>query len=151
MQPLVDDIISFVDSIHYEGLFDVDLIETADGRIYFVELNMRFGASGYAVTESGVNLPGMFADYMIKGIPADLDCSIRKTGKIFVSEKVLIEEYTMGRLPMSKVRSSMNEADVHFVRNKDDMKPYRHFRKFYPIAAVMRQLYKIKERRNSDA
>ena len=151
MQPLVDDIISFVDSIHYEGLFDVDLIETADGRIYFVELNMRFGASGYAVTESGVNLPGMFADYMIMGKPIDPDCSIRKTGKTFVSEKVLIEEYTMGRLSMSKLSSCMNEADVHFVWNKDDMKPYRHFRKFYPIAAVMRQLYKIKERRNSDA
>lgn len=149
MKSLIDDLIAFVESLNYDGLYDVDLIETVDGKMYFVELNMRFGASGYAVTESGVNLPGMFADYMIGGKPVDMECSIDAPGKRFVSEKVLIEEYAMGRLPMSRVRSSMKEVDVHFVKNDADKKPYRHFKKFYLIAAVMRVLYKIKERKEN--
>lgn len=139
-QPLVDDLIKFVDSLGYEGLYDVDLIESVDGKMYFVEINMRFGASGYAVTKSGVNLPGMYADYMLSGKPLDMECEVTPE-KTFVSEKVLIEEYTMGRLLWSDLKSAMKESDVHFVKNDDDRKAYRHFRKFYPLAALMRFAY----------
>lgn len=139
-QPLVDDLIRFVDSLGYEGLYDVDLIESVDGKMYFVEINMRFGASGYAVTKSGVNLPGMYADYMLSGKPLDMKCEVTP-GKTFVSEKVLIEEYTMGRLPWRDLKRAMKESDVHFVKNDDDRKAYRHFRKFYPLAALMRFVY----------
>ena len=90
-QPLVDDLIKFVNSLGYEGLYDVDLIESVNGKMYFVEINMRFGASGYAVTKCGVNLPGMYADYMLTGKPLDMGCKVTP-GKTFVSEKVLIEE-----------------------------------------------------------
>ncbi|MDD6603621.1 MAG: ATP-grasp domain-containing protein, partial [Eubacteriales bacterium] len=55
-QQLIDDIVRFIGTLGYDGLFDVDLIKTAEGKMYFVELNMRFGASGYAFTKSGVNL-----------------------------------------------------------------------------------------------
>lgn len=139
-QPLVDDLIKFVDSLGYEGLYDVDLIESVDGKMYFVEINMRFGASGYAVTKCGVNLPGMYADYMLTGKPLDMECEVTP-GKTFVSEKVLIEEYTMGRLSWSDLKRAMKESDVHFVKNDDDRKAYRHFRKFYPLAALMRFVY----------
>ena len=139
-QPLIDDLIKFVDSLGYEGLYDVDLIESVDGKMYFVEINMRFGASGYAVTKCGVNLPGMYADYMLTGKPLDMECEVTP-GKTFVSEKVLIEEYTMGRLSWSDLKRAMKESDVHFVKNDDDRKAYRHFRKFYPLAALMRFVY----------
>lgn len=139
-QPLVDELISFIDSLGYEGLYDVDLIESVDGRMYFVEINMRFGASGYAVTKSGVNLPGMYADHMLSGKPLDMECEVTP-GMTFVSEKVLIEEYTMGRLSWSDLKKAMKESDVHFVKNDDDRKAYRHFRKFYPLAALMRFVY----------
>ncbi len=139
-QPLVDDLIKFVNSLGYEGLYDVDLIESVNGKMYFVEINMRFGASGYAVTKCGVNLPGMYADYMLTGKPLDMGCKVTP-GKTFVSEKVLIEEYTMGRLSWSDLKRAMKESDVHFVKNDDDRKAYRHFRKFYPLAALMRFVY----------
>lgn len=139
-QPLVDDLVKFVDSIGYEGLYDVDLIEDTDGNMYFVEINMRFGASGYAVTKSGVNLPGMYADYMLSGKPLDMECEV-VPGKTFVSEKVLIEEYTRGRLAWSDLKNTMKVSDVHFVKNDEDRKAYRHFRKFYLVAALMRFAY----------
>ena len=150
-QQLIDDILKFIETLKFDGLYDVDLIETADGKMYFVELNMRFGASGYAVAKAGVNLPGMFADYMIEGKPLDLDCKIAEPGKRFVSEKVLIEEYVKGRISMDKVKSSMDEVDIHFIKDAEDPRPYKHFKKFYTIARVMRSAYIAKEKKAAAA
>lgn len=144
---LIDDLIDFIKTLNYDGLFDVDLIETVDGKMYFVEVNMRSGASAYAVTQSGVNLPGMFADYMIMHKPIDMNCKINEAGKTFISEKIMIEEYAADRLTMSNLKEGMSGVDIHFVKNDNDMRPYRHFKKFYPIAMIERQFYKAKMRR----
>lgn len=146
-QELIDSILKFIESLEFNGLYDVDLIETTDGKMYFVELNMRFGASGYAFTECGVNLPGMFADYMLKGKKLDLDCKVEETGKTFVSEKVLIEEYTMNRLSKEKLDEYLKSVDIHFIMNDEDPRAYKHFKKFYPVATIMGKLYKKKEER----
>lgn len=138
MQPLVDNLINFVSTLKFDGLYDIDLVETEDGKIYFVELNMRYGASGYAVTKGGANLPGMFADYMIYGTPIDKECKVNNIGATFVSEKVLIEEYAMGRLSKQKLKSALNEADITFIKDKEDPQGYRHFKKFYKVATLKR-------------
>lgn len=143
-QELIDNCIRFVESLNFEGLFDIDLIETTDGKMYFVELNLRFGASGYAVTQSGVNLPGMYADYMALGKPIDLDCQV-EAGKCFISEKVMLEEYMHGFLTKPEMMQRHGEVDVHFVMNELDPKPYKHFKKFYPVAALAKKAFKIKE------
>ncbi len=137
-QELIDNISKFIATLKFEGLYDVDLIETVDGKMYFVELNMRFGASGYAVTESGVNLPGMFADYMIFKKPVDTERAIDVAGKTFISEKVMIEEYMAGYLTKEEMEQRMKDVDVHFVMNEQDPKPYAHFKKFYGIAKLQR-------------
>ncbi len=150
-QPLIDDLIKFVGSLSYEGLYDIDLIETVDGKMYFVELNMRFGASGYAVTQSGVNLPGMFADYMLMNKPIDWNCEIEAAGKRFISEKVMIEEYMKSFLTKSEMKQCMNSVDIHFVQNNKDTKPYRHFKKFFFIAQVMRGIYAKREQKEMES
>ncbi len=143
-QKLVDQLIQFISTLQYEGLYDVDLIETTDGRIFFVELNFRYGGSGYAITESGLNLPGMFADYMIFGKPVDENCSIPETGKHFISELVMIDEYKEGFLKsLSEIRTYMDHADIHFIKNKTDPWPYRHFSMFYPFIALKRRVAMI--------
>lgn len=150
-QELINKLIKFIETLNYEGLFDVDLIQTTDGKMYFVELNMRFGASGYAVTQSGVNLPGMFADYMVYHKPIDMGCFIQETGKTFISEKVMLDEYTKSFLTFSEVKERMNKVDIHFIKNGEDPRPYRHFRKFYIVAAIMRVLYSIKENMETES
>lgn len=137
-QNLIDKIIRFVGSLNYDGLFDVDLIETTDGQMYFVELNLRYGASGYAITKCGANLPGMFADYMLFDKPIDMDCRIENTDGIFVSEKVLIDEYVGGRMTFSNYKKHMKNADIHFVKSKTDRHPFRHFRRYYWLARATR-------------
>ncbi len=136
-QEVIDQLIHFMETLKYDGLYDIDLIETADGKMYFVEVNMRYGASGYAVTKCGVNLPGMFADYMLMDKPIDMDCKIENSDKRFVSEKVLIEEYAKNRMTMDKMQSILDEVDISFVRDDEDPKPYKHFKKFYKVARLM--------------
>ena len=148
---LIEKLNAFVASLDYEGLFDIDLIETVDGKMYFVELNMRFGASGYAVTQSGVNLPGMFADYMLLNRPIDMECHIEAAGKLFISEKVMIEEYMKSFLTKAEMKENMKDVNIHFIMNEQDKAPYRHFSKFYSIASIMRIIYSIKESKESEA
>lgn len=141
---LIKEINEFVDCLNYEGLFDVDLIETEDGKMYFVELNLRYGASGYLVTACGANLPGMFADYMLQGKHINKRCCVEETGKTFISEKVMIDEYQGGFLSKQGMMECMDEVDFHFVKNDEDPKPYKHFKKFYRVATVMRLHQRVK-------
>ena len=145
---MIDQMNAFVGTLGFEGLYDIDLIETMDGKFYFVEVNMRYGASGYALTKCGVNLPGMFADHMIFGDPVDLDVKAEVTDKTFVSEKVLIEEYMNSRITYQDVKDCMEKCDIHFVKNDEDPKPYDHFKKFYGLTKIMRRYnaYKAKKK-----
>ncbi len=140
----IDQILKFVSTLEFEGLFDVDLIEAKDGTLYFVELNMRFGGSGYAITESGVNLPGIYADYALLGKPIDFSLQVENPGKRFVSEKILLEEYTKGYISWDAFQQHMASVDIHFIKDEEDPAPYDHFRKFYPAAKLMRQYYLTK-------
>lgn len=143
-QELIDDIIKFIETMNFEGLYDIDLIETKDGTMYFVEMNMRFGGSGYAITASDCNLPGMFAEYMLMGKPIDMNIKLEKPGKQFVSEKIMIEEYVGGYLTKKQMKELMDKSDIHFIMDKEDPKPYRHFKRYYPLASLMRHAVKRK-------
>ena len=145
-QQLIDDIVKFIGTLRFEGLYDFDLIETVDGKFYFVELNLRFGGSGYAITASGMNLPGMFADYMLLGKPIDMNCKLENTGKRFASEKIMIEEYIKGRIPKSKFKNTMKDVDIHFIECKEDMRPYRHFMRYFWVATFFRNYYKLRDK-----
>lgn len=149
LQPVVSQCIAFVASLDYTGLFDVDLIETADGNVYFVELNFRAGASIHAFTRCGVNLPAMYADYLLKGRQPDLNCSADMAGKKFVSEKILLEEYVRSDLSLSEGKKMMNRADICFIKADDDPKPYRYFKRFYFAALLMRIPYRIRDRKRA--
>lgn len=147
-EKLIGDIARFVGTLNYEGLFDVDLIETVDGRWYFVELNLRYGASGYAVTRSGVNLPVMYADYRINGTPLDTGCTVTDTGNLFVSEKVMMDEYARDFMPLSRVRKLMRQTRIHFIEDPEDPRPYRHFRLFYLFGMATRVMFRLRKMRN---
>lgn len=133
----------FVEGLGYVGLYDIDLIEDKNGKIYFVEINFRAGASTYALNALGVNLYGMYADYVMKGKPVDEHARVQES-KLFISEKVLMEEFARGDICTSQVREYMNMADIFFVKSRDDIKPYKYFKKFYLLSALVRILYKIK-------
>ena len=131
-------LIKFVASLHFDGLFDIDLIKGKDGKLFFTELNLRFGGSGYAIVKSGANLPGMFADYMLEGKRIDSFCVVEHTGKSFVNEKVLLDECIRGYLTKKELLARLKEADVCFVEDNEDLQAYKHFGKFLALANLFK-------------
>lgn len=115
----------FIRSINFIGLFDIDSYES-NGVLYFNELNLRFGASGYAITASGVNLPQMFVDY-IEGNEKRYDTTILKES-LFVNEKVAWEDYREGYLKHNEFIDYIKSADVLFIKSNIDIEPYKKFR-----------------------
>ena len=137
-EPLRSEVVKFIESLNFNGLFDVDLIEDKNGKIYFVELNLRYGGSGFAFTKAGLNLPKMYADYMLKGIVPDPDTKLENTGLKFTNEKVLIDEYVEGIVDKNDIKSTMDEADIHFLMDEDDMRPYKHLMRHMHTATRIR-------------
>lgn len=135
-QELIDRINRFVGSLNFEGLYDVDLIETTDGKMYFVEVNLRYGGSGYAIVASGVNLPAMYADYVTAGKPIDDTARVDPKGLMFVNEKNLLEEIMYGFVRREEGKELLQNTDIRFIYNAEDEKPYRHYQPFFKLAVM---------------
>ena len=127
-----------ISSMGYEGLFDLDYIKDKDGDVFFLEVNFRAGASIHVFTEKGINLAGMMADFLLKGIepPEDFE-EIGET--VFASEKVLLEEFAAGDMSRSQLDREINAADVLFIYDKCDIMPYRHYMKTLKLAEKIRR------------
>ena len=152
VRELVEACNRFVESLDYTGLFDIDLIETSSGEIIFAEVNLRFGASGYAFTKAGLNLPGMLADYWTYGTPINQDACTPESayGKTFLSEKVLLEEYASGRITLDEYKELFDAADIRFICDESDPKPGENFQqRAIIVGKAERAKEKIKPARNT--
>jgi predicted ATP-grasp superfamily ATP-dependent carboligase len=149
-RPLIDRLLRFIESLDFEGVYDIDLIEGTDGRMYYAETNFRYGASAYAFCECGVNLAGIYADWRTKGIEPDPGIRVTETGRLFTSEKILIDEYYHNRISLKDLKEYISEADIHLISSGSDPGPYRHFRKYYKNAGLGGVLRKVRDRLTGD-
>lgn len=117
----------FVLGTHFIGLFDIDFF-LADGILYFDELNLRIGGSGYAVSKMGVNLPAMLVRFF-SGEPFD---GLRKeitTKATFANEKMCFDNWNEGYISFKKFRRIVHSSDINFLDDKNDPTPKEHFEK----------------------
>lgn len=114
----------FIRETHFVGLFDIDSYYF-DGKFFFNELNLRFGASGYAVTSCNVNLPDMFLRHLTNKSCSE-DLLIRKEA-VFVNEKVVMEDVENGYLSSLSAKKIIKSADITFINNQEDHEPFVHF------------------------
>lgn len=112
-------------SLHFVGLFDVDAYSSG-GKVYFNELNVRFGASGYAITASGINLPAMMAACLTEGRKVQASVSLEKEIQ-FVSEKALLELWRYKGITWKEYMDYVRTSDVRFIRSMSDIVPYLLF------------------------
>lgn len=116
---------AFLKKIGFTGLVDIEMF-ASNGKIYFNELNLRFGASGFAMTGNGINLPAMFISHIL-GNTLYAESEKRVKEAFFASEKVCLQAYTNDRLSWSEYKEIMRKTDYQFIHYLDDMKPYRVF------------------------
>jgi len=143
MAELIDQLRCFLKSLHFTGLFDVDLLQ-ADGKIYFCELNLRYGASGAALAACGVNLPALLADHMLNGAPLPEEAHIDRPGRTYASEKILFEAYAEGFLKQHEMLRLMKRSDINFIRDPEDPEPYKYFKTMYKYVRILPLYQKLK-------
>ncbi len=110
----------------FTGLFDVDMYESR-GKLYFCELNLRMGASGYAVTRSGVNLPAVFIRTVLGEMEIPEADAVIPEEKTFASEKVCFQEFEFGETDWAGYRKMTEGADFCFLDQKSDPGPYKDY------------------------
>lgn len=127
--------------IQLTGMFNIDFIESK-GQWYFVELNFRYAAYGYAVCKAGVNLPAFQIYGMLSKDDSELSTRV-KNGYSYVNEKVAFDDVKGGHRSWRNYKALVKNADCRLINQKDDPKPYRHFRSGMMITYLKSRLKKL--------
>ena len=120
-----------------DGLFCIDLL-VSNGKVFFSEVNLRSGASLYAVTMAGVNLPGLLADYSLAG-KTDRNTVIEREA-CFVNEKELLSSWRGGHIGNRAFVQALLHNDIHFLRDEEDPEPWKAYRKLLMRGIVAKSL-----------
>lgn len=114
-------------NIGFVGVFDIDFYKSED-KVYFCEMNLRFGGSGYAVTKMGVNLPVMFVR-MCRGEDwREANMRIDNSA-IYVNERMLMDDWNNGYITYKEFNYFLNSANIRFISDNNDPAPDRLFTK----------------------
>ena len=117
------------------------LFYESDGLLYFGEINLRYGGSGYAYSALGVNLPAMLVRTLcgesIEGMPD----TVTKEAT-YVNERVCIDDWVSGTLSKQDMHRIINSADIRFVYDIGDPEPQRQLMRYIRLLAIKRVLKK---------
>lgn len=116
---------SFVLQMGFVGVFDIDFY-FCKGRYYFGEMNLRPGASGYAITKLGVNLPAMLVRNFRGEDISEMKELVGDTAT-FVNERMCSDDWYIGFISSKDYREKRASAKISFVKDKDDRMPYKMF------------------------
>ncbi len=126
-EKLIETFKKYILSIGFVGIFDIDYYKTRN-QLYFGELNLRFGGSGYAYTKLGVNLPAMFVKY-ISGENYDHMPKRIESNAIYLNERMLIDEWLNGFISKKERQQLEKSSDISFVADEEDKGPYLKYKK----------------------
>ena len=137
-EDLIEMFKELVKKIGFVGIFDIDYFES-EGKLYFCELNLRFGGSGYAVTKMGVNLPVMmiksFLQESIEGMKQTI------TGEsTFFNERMAIDDWYGGHLSTKEFNKIRKESDIKFIEDETDPAPQKVLNKEFRAKRVKKTI-----------
>ena len=112
-----------VKEIGFVGVFDIDFFES-EGKLYFCELNLRFGGSGYAFTKLGVNLPVMMMKSFLGESIDGMKKSITSESTYF-NERMAVDDWYAGHISTEEFYKIRNESAIKFIENEKDTTPQR--------------------------
>ena len=119
-----------VSKIGYVGLFGIELIH-ANGKYYFIEINLRNDATCYAIAKAGVNLPFLFIKDVIESEPC---VSIKKEIEEIYSMVELkdLKFVLKGKVPFFKWINQLINAKCKYYYSSLDKKPF-----FYATVEIL--------------
>ena len=110
-----------VREVGFAGMFDIDFY-LCEGKMYFGELNLRIGGSGFAIIYQGVNLPEMHVRSLLGESIEGMKKEITDTFT-YSNERIAIENWFEGHLSNREYFSLVNSGDINAIRRKNDNYP----------------------------
>lgn len=123
--PFTNQLIELLQSIHYTGLFCMDLIRSKN-TIYFSEINFRSAGSLYGFVKAGANLPSIFVKSLL-GIHWDMEEAKVTYGKTFFYDKVGWEDLMYGFCSKKEFNHYLESSDYTFMKDDNDPIPGKIF------------------------
>lgn len=117
---------ALIKHIQLTGMFNIDFVESK-GQWYFVELNVRYAAYGYAVCKAGVNLPAFQILGMQSKDVGALNTQVAN-GFCYVNERVAFDDVVHGFRSWKNYKALVKKADCCLINQNNDPEPYRHFK-----------------------
>lgn len=133
-EELIDRFKQLILSIGFIGVFDVDFYKSG-AQLYFCEVNLRFGGSGYAVTKMGVNLPAMMVKYLTGGDVADMNLSILGSA-VYANERMCMDDWYHGYITKEEYHGILEGSDIRFVPDNNDPLPEKAYQREYRIKTL---------------
>jgi predicted ATP-grasp superfamily ATP-dependent carboligase len=130
----------FIRRIGFCGIFDVDFYQSG-AKFYFGELNLRFGASGYAVTKMGVNLPGMLVKTLLDESIEEMNHEV-KSSALFVNERMCLDDWFRGYISTNEFYQLLDTADIRFVDDEEDPCPQNAFEREFKVKRMRKPFMK---------
>lgn len=140
-EDIIRRVTDFVSSIGLCGLFNMDLA-LSSGKLYFIELNLRFAAYGYAVTKAGVNLPAMFVNRLLT-YPVDYRYGETVTESYYINEKVALDDLIGGYRSLKAYRQLKQNASFGLMDTPSDPLPYKKLKREAPLMYIKSKIKRI--------
>lgn len=118
----IDKIKSLLKDLGYVGIFDMELMYRKD-KVYFIELNFRNGAYGYAFTKAGINLPAMWC-LDATGQDISMESKVIKKEVTLMSEVADFRNVFESNITLMKWIVQFVKSDTHLILNKYDFRPF---------------------------
>lgn len=134
----------FVLETGFVGIFDIDFY-LSKGHYYFCEMNFRYGGSGYSYTFMGVNLPVMMVRCLLRQ-NIDGIAKMVKSEATFVNERMCFDDLLYGYMTKKEYHTMLNTADISFIKEDDDKKPYFAYLRYYFYMQLKRIIKKLIKR-----
>ena len=137
-EDIVNKFKSFVKEMGFVGVFDIDFFESK-GIMYFCEMNLRFGGSGYAYTKQGVNLPIMLMKSTLGESIEGMKKTITQEASYF-NERMAMDDWYSGYITEKEYFQLKSKANICFVENIEDPMPQRYLEKEFKVKKIKKTI-----------
>ena len=105
---------------------------------------MRYGASGYALYEAGINLPKLLYQ-SLSGLPLDETADLTAPLS-YMNERVCLDDWFAGKTSTAELRKELKEKERGIVYDPYDPEPYRRMKRMIRDLAPRRMIRFLRNR-----
>lgn len=140
-QEMMDQIHRLLRAINLSGCFEVEFLSDKEGRLYFLEINMRYSGSNQGMLCGGVNLPMEWALAELTGSIDESGIAPRQDRYYAMNEHFDIPLLLHGKVSFFKWLHDFWKADCYYILDWRDMKPPLAYG-FNYVRRKLRQFFK---------